>query len=104
MKTTKRSTASWTALGLVATAICLLGDSQQVLSQDARANYLPQIKLVTQDNKEVDFYKDLIKDKTVLINVMYTRCDGNLCDQGTANLVKVQNYLGDRLGRSVFIY
>lgn len=57
----------------------------------------------TQDDKEVNFY-DLTKGKIVVINFMYTRCDGKLCTQGMENLVKLPKALGDRLGREVFIY
>lgn len=43
---------------------------------------------------------DLIKGKKVLINFMYTEC-GGICPRTTANLVKVQEAFGDRLGRDV---
>ena len=38
--------------------------------------YFPNTKLLTQDGKEVRFYEDLVKGKIVLINFMYTNCDG----------------------------
>jgi protein SCO1 len=76
----------------------------QALAGEPWADYFPKVTLQTQDNKEVRFYEDLIKGKIVVINFMYTRCDGKLCDQGTKNLVHVQKALGDRLGREVFMY
>src|SRR5260370_40143581 len=75
----------------------------QSLTDDSRADYFPKATLKTQDNKDVNFY-DLIKGKIVVINFMYTRCDGKLCTQGIENLVKLQKALGDRLGKEVFIY
>jgi len=69
-----------------------------------RAAYFPVIKLQTQDGKEVRFYEDLIKGKTVVINFMYSACDGKLCNPGTKNLVQLQGALGDHLGRDVFMY
>jgi protein SCO1/2 len=87
-----------------------VGDRPQTLADDSPktdnppAAYFRNLTLQTQDGKEVRFYEDLIKGKIVVINLMYTRCDGILCDQGTKNLVKLQNALGDRLGREVFIY
>jgi protein SCO1/2 len=78
--------------------------SGQESAEGPRADYFPKVTLINQDNKEVSFYEDLIKGKLVLINVMYTQCDGNLCANGTQNLVKLQKLLGDRLGREVFIY
>jgi len=44
----------------------------------------------------------LIKDKIVIINFMYAKCVG-VCPPVTANLVKVQNLFGDRMGKDVFI-
>jgi protein SCO1/2 len=69
----------------------------------SRAAYFPKATLLTQEGKEVLFY-DLIKGKIVVINCMYTRCDGKLCGEGTKNLVKLQKALGNRLGREVFMY
>jgi protein SCO1/2 len=66
-------------------------------------NYFPNIILYTQDNQPRRFYDDLLRGKVVLINFMYVTC-GDICPLATANLVQVQNALGERLGREVFIY
>lgn len=68
-----------------------------------RADYFPNFVLQTHESKEVRFYDDLIKGKVVVINMMYTRCEG-ICPGMTANLVKVQNILGESLGREIFMY
>jgi protein SCO1 len=65
--------------------------------------YYTNAVLRTHENKEVRFYDDLIKDKHVLINFMYTQCEG-ACPLTTANLLKVQKALGDRVGRDIFMY
>jgi protein SCO1/2 len=57
----------------------------------------------THENKEVKFYDDLIKGKHVVINFMYTRCEGS-CPVTTANLVKVQEVLKKRMGHDIFMY
>ncbi|HZD94957.1 MAG TPA: SCO family protein [Candidatus Sulfotelmatobacter sp.] len=57
----------------------------------------------TQENKEVRFYDDLLKNKHVVINFMYTRCEGS-CPITTANLVKVQDALKKRIGRDIYMY
>jgi len=41
-----------------------------------RAGYFPDVVLHNQDGKPVRFYSDLVRGKKVLINMMYTRCDG----------------------------
>jgi protein SCO1/2 len=58
--------------------------------------------LLTQDNKPVRFFDDLLKGKTVLINFMFTTCTG-VCPAMTSNLQKVQEYLGERVGAGVNI-
>lgn len=63
----------------------------------------PNFVLRTQHNQPVRFYDDLLKDKLVLLNFFYAQCDG-ICPAMTANLVKVQQLLGDRCGRDVFMY
>src|SRR5207244_10357767 len=68
-----------------------------------RQRRLPDVALVTQQGKTVHFYGDLIKDKKVVINFLYTRCRG-ICVPVTANLVRVQKLLGDRVGRDIFFY
>jgi cytochrome oxidase Cu insertion factor (SCO1/SenC/PrrC family) len=66
----------------------------------ASAKYFPNHTLITQDDKQVRFYDDLLKGKVVLINFMFTECNG-VCSPMTANLAKVQTYLGERVGREV---
>jgi len=68
--------------------------------KSAAAAYFPNHVLVTQDNRSVRFYDDLLKGKIVLINFMFTTCAG-VCSPMTANLAKVQTQLGDRVGRDV---
>ncbi|MCI0485324.1 MAG: SCO family protein [Blastocatellia bacterium] len=68
-----------------------------------RKRFFPNVALRTHEDKEVRFYDDLIKGKVVMINVMYAECEG-ICPGVTANLVKVQKLLGDRVGRDVFMY
>jgi len=67
------------------------------------ANYFPNVALTTQDGKSVRFFDDLIKDKVVVINFIYTSCP-DTCPLETAQLVRVQNIMGDRVGKDVFFY
>ena len=68
-----------------------------------RQRYFPNLLLTTQENQQVRLYDDLIKDKVVLINFMYTSC-GRICPRTTQNLVSVQRLLGERAGHEVFMY
>ena len=65
-----------------------------------REQHLPNIPLTTHDGRKVHFYDDLVKGRVVAINFMYTKCSG-VCVPSTANLVKVQKALGDRMEKEV---
>jgi protein SCO1/2 len=67
------------------------------------ADYFPNVPLVTQDGKTVHFYDDLLKDKIVAIDLIYTTCKYE-CPLETARLAQVQKYLGDRVGKDIFFY
>lgn len=67
-------------------------------------SYFPNVALRTQDDRTVRFYDDLVKEKIVVINFMYAHCEDGLCVPTTANLVKVQQLLGGRVGRDIFMY
>lgn len=68
-----------------------------------RRTRLPNVLLRTQEGKKVRFYDDLVKGKTVLINFMYTACKDD-CPLTMATLAQVQQGLGARSGRNVFMY
>lgn len=67
------------------------------------ADYFPNIPLTTHEGKQVRFFDDLIKDKVVAINFIFTRCP-DACPLETARLREVQKILGDRVGKDVFMY
>ena len=68
-----------------------------------RSNYFPNVPLVTHDGRNVRFYDDLIKDKVVAINFIYTTCEYS-CPLETAQMRQVHELLGDRVGKDVFFY
>jgi protein SCO1 len=68
-----------------------------------RRRYFPDLLLTTHEGRQVRFYNDLLKDKIVVLNLMYARCTG-ACPLVTSNLVKVQRLLRERMGHDLFIY
>lgn len=68
-----------------------------------RERFFPNVVLTTHEGKKVRFYDDLLKDKIVMINFMYAKCEG-VCPGITANLVRVQKLLAPRVGRDIFMY
>ena len=67
------------------------------------AKYFPNHVVQTQDGTSFRFYDDLIKDKIVVVNFMYTSCV-DICGLQTARLALVQDRIAARLGKDVFIY
>jgi len=63
----------------------------------------PNVPLLTHNGERVRFYDDLLKGKIVTINAFYATCNG-ICPRGTRTLREVQELLGDRVGRDVFMY
>ncbi|HEX6184201.1 MAG TPA: SCO family protein [Pyrinomonadaceae bacterium] len=68
----------------------------------AAEKYFTNTVLVTQDGRPVRFYEDVLKDKVVLVDFIYTTCRG-ICPPMTANFLKVQKYLGERAGKDILL-
>jgi protein SCO1/2 len=64
---------------------------------------IPNVPLKTHTGATVRFYDDLVRDKLVVINMMYASCS-NTCPPMTQNLVRVQQLLKDRVGKDIFMY
>jgi protein SCO1/2 len=101
------------ALGAAPLAVSLLTHAQtidvnskfkQVSSRERiRQRYFPNLVLTSQEGRKLKFYDDLIKDKLVIFNMFYAKCEG-ICSPITRNLVRVQKMLGDRVGKDIFMY
>ncbi|MET3441043.1 protein SCO1/2 [Variovorax paradoxus] len=64
---------------------------------------IPNVELKTHTGATVKFYDDLVRGKIVAINMMYADCEG-ICPLMTNNLVRVQERLGNRVGKDIFMY
>jgi protein SCO1 len=91
------------ALTLVAAVGAMSGTLTVSADQLWGRNYFPNVPLITQTGKTVRFYDDLVKGKSVAINVIYTRCKDR-CPLETAKLAQVQRLLGRRVGTDIFFY
>ena len=65
------------------------------------AKYFTDVELVNQDGKKVQFYTDVLKGKTVVVNSFFTTCT-SVCPPMNRNMEKIQEALGDRVGKDVF--
>lgn len=64
--------------------------------------FFPNLPVVNQDGQQLKFYDDLIRDKIVILNFIFTSCT-DICPIVTARMTQVEDKLGDALGRDIFI-
>lgn len=64
--------------------------------------YFTDVVLVNQNGEKMRFYSDLLKGKVVIINSFFGTCQG-VCLPLNRNLEKVQQALGDHVGKDVNI-
>ena len=64
--------------------------------------YFTDVPLVDQDGKAERLYTDLIRGKVVVIHVFFASCK-NTCPMMMSTFQKLQDHLGDRLGRDVHL-
>lgn len=63
---------------------------------------LPDLELLDQDGRRVKFRSDLVQDRLVVIDFIYTSC-GTVCPILSSVFAQVQEELGDALGEEVFL-
>ena len=81
-------------------ALAVAGKARE-LHQDGAA-WFTNVEVKTQDGRTLRFYDDVLKGKVVLINFFFTDCDA-VCPLMTENLTRVQELLGDRVGKDIFM-
>lgn len=104
------------ARNFIVLAIIVLGGSISVATQtiDKRAPspsaiepspahaYFTDIVLVNQNGERMRFYSDLLQNKVVIIDSFFATCQAS-CLPMNRNLEKVQEALGDHVGKDVYI-
>lgn len=74
----------------------------QESEQSQAKKYFTDVQLVNQDGEKMRLYSDLLQGKTIIINSFFATCQGS-CLPLMRNLQKVQDALGDRLGKDARI-
>lgn len=64
--------------------------------------YFTDVELINQNGEKMRLYSDLLKGKVVVINSFFATCQAS-CLPLNRNLEQVQQAMGDRLGKDVFI-
>lgn len=108
VETRERSTmkAHLSRLLTVAAALyCVWQVGMMLLPEEKgrQVEYFPNHTVIAHDGAKYRFYDDLVKDRIVVINFIYTTCT-DLCGLQTARMALIQDRLGNRLGKDLFIY
>jgi len=82
--------------------LCLFVAVLTAQAQKPAEKYFTDVELINQDGKKVHFYSDVLKGKTVIVNAFFTSCT-SVCPPMNRNMEKIQEALGDRVGRDVFL-
>ena len=78
------------------------GKPENHRGEDETERALPDCVVLTQDGRAVRFYSDLVKDRIVVINFLFTSCNFTCPMQG-GNFSRLQDALGERLGKDVHL-
>lgn len=82
---------------------CLMALAPDVSAQKQVSKLtIPDVNVLDQNGRQRKFYSDLVKDKVVIVNFVFTTCTA-VCPRSGANFRKLQTLLGERLGKDVFL-
>lgn len=76
--------------------------SSQTATESPARKYFTDVVLLNQNGERMRFYSDLLQNKVVIIDSFFATCQGS-CLPMNRNLEKVQEALGDHIGKDVFI-
>ncbi|MCO4203278.1 SCO family protein [Aeromonas taiwanensis] len=57
---------------------------------------IPNVSLLTHEGREVKFYDDIVKNKILVMNMMYVDCVSS-CPLATSNLIQVQRLISKKM-------
>jgi len=76
--------------------------SQAGTSDDAFTLDLPDVPVIDQDGRAMRFRSELLKDRTVAVNFVFTTCT-TVCPALTTTMRAIQRELGERVGQDVWL-
>jgi len=97
----KRDWLKWAGSAALAPVLVASGGARAAPA-GPRVGYFPNSIVHTHDGRKLRFYDDVVHGKVVVFNMMYSVCTG-ICPGNTANLLQVQEALGSRLGKDIFM-
>ena len=76
--------------------------SSQTAGESPAHKYFSDVVLLNQNGERMRFYSDLLQGKVVIIDSFFATCRGS-CLPMNRNLEKLQEALGDHIGKDVYI-
>src|SRR5689334_4017613 len=83
-------------------SLAKVDDGPAAPARSPAEKYFSDVELIDQDGNKLRFYSDILKNKIVAINTFFTTCT-NICPPMNRNFERMQDSLGDRLGKDVFL-
>lgn len=92
-------TAQLRKFALVLTSLALLGSTGMAAADEIERarEYFTNLELINQDGETVRFFDDVLKDKVVVINFIFTNCEG-ACPLMTHKLTQVRDSFEGKIG------
>jgi protein SCO1/2 len=75
---------------------------QRTQSSLSAEKYFTDVELVNQYGEKMRLYTDILKGRTVVLDVFFTTCT-SICPPMTQNMAKIQDKLANRLGKEVYL-
>lgn len=76
--------------------------ASQAKEQARSKMVIPDVEVMDQHGNKLHFYTDLIKDKTVAINFIFTNCT-TICPPLAATFARLQKEMGDKVGKDIHL-
>ena len=77
-----------------------VSDADRMAAEEKARNYFTNLEVIDQDGRKLRFYDDVLKDKVVAINFIFTNCQG-ACPLMTRHLTLVRDSLGADIGKDI---
>ncbi len=75
-------------------------DADRAAAEEKARKYFTNLEVIDQDGRKLQFYDDVLKDKVVAINFIFTNCQG-ACPLMTRHLTLVRDLLGPDVGNEI---
>lgn len=85
---------------LLLVALSVKAQGSGVSEEDRARNYFTNLELINQNGEKVRFFDDVLKDKVVVINFIFTHCEG-ACPIITQKLTRVRDQLEGYIGNPI---